>query len=88
VARKAERPAGLSCLLVLGSGSATSSNLRYIRMLASLGYVLVVLDTMAHIPADNLRHKKSVFKLDPDVHADFWSSTPVVVLGTLLLPTS
>lgn len=72
-------------ILVTGSGGASGSNVRYMRMLAALGFVVVAPDTMAYTPSARIRHRPS----DPSPNlSDYWSLSPLYTGGCSWLSSS
>mmetsp|Transcript_11927 Transcript_11927/g.29378 ORF Transcript_11927/g.29378 Transcript_11927/m.29378 type:complete len:562 (-) Transcript_11927:192-1877(-) len=62
-----------------GSGGMTVNNMRYVRMWAAMGYVVIAPDNMS---ASEFRHRDSagLFTIDDDL--DYWSKNLVYTSGT------
>lgn len=65
-------------LFACGSGGTAGINVRYMRMLASLGFIVLSPDTMSYEPQLGLRHRRP--KQEPDL-SDYWSLNPLYQSG-------
>ena len=70
-------------VFMVGSGGATAKNVRYMRMLSALGYIVIAPDTMAYKPEKGLRHKRRPKEVKL---RDYWNPNPLYEGATCMWP--